>query len=141
MRAYSAPRVTRVTFSARARARASPSSNTRVRAAERIIAGEKARALLVAPGDKARATLTGCAASLSLHYGNISDPRAGSPITELAARDGRTIDEIVSEAIDRYLKEDVRFVEAVMQGLASLDGGEFVSQEEVGKRIERLFEG
>ena len=68
-------------------------------------------------------------------------PEQEARIAELAARDGRSIEEIVWEAIDRYLQDDARFVEAVLQGLASLDRGEFVSQEEVGKRIDRLFGG
>ena len=68
-------------------------------------------------------------------------PEQEARIAELAARDGRSADEIVREAIDRYLEDDARFVEAVMQGLASLDGGQFVSHEEVGKRIDGLFDG
>ncbi len=68
-------------------------------------------------------------------------PEQEARIAELAARDGRSADEIVREAIDRYLEDDARFVEAVMQGLASLDSGQFVSHEEVGRRIDRLFDG
>jgi predicted transcriptional regulator len=68
-------------------------------------------------------------------------PEQEARIAELAARDGRSIDEIVREAIDRYLEDEARFVEAVMRGLASLDGGQFVSHEEVRRRIDRLFDG
>src|SRR6266404_1581479 len=35
---------------------------------------------------------------------------------------------------------DAEFVEAVMKGLASLDRGEGLTHEEVGKRIDRLFQ-
>jgi predicted transcriptional regulator len=68
-------------------------------------------------------------------------PEQEAQLTELAARDGRSVDEIVREAILRYFEDETRFVEAVMKGLASLDRGEYVNHEEVGKRIDRLFEG
>lgn len=61
-------------------------------------------------------------------------------LAELAARGGRSVDEIVHEAILRYVEDEAHFVEAVMQGLASLDRGESLSHEEVGRRIDRLFE-
>ena len=67
-------------------------------------------------------------------------PEQEARLTELAARDGRSVDEIVHEAIRRYVEDEAHFVEAVMKGLASLDRGESISQEEVGKRIDRLFE-
>lgn len=67
-------------------------------------------------------------------------PEQEARLTELAARHGRSVDEIVHEAILRYAEEDAHFVEAVMRGLASLDRSESLSHEEVGKRIDRLFE-
>jgi len=45
----------------------------------------------------------------------------------------------VREALDRFLDADADFVEAVMKGLASLDRGEGLTLEEVGKRIDRLL--
>jgi hypothetical protein len=44
------------------------------------------------------------------------------------------------EVFCRALAEEARFVEAVKQGLASLDRGEYVSHKEVGARIDRLFQ-
>lgn len=46
----------------------------------------------------------------------------------------------MQEALDRFFDADSKFVEAVMKGLASLDRGEGISHEEVGKRIDRMFE-
>jgi predicted transcriptional regulator len=37
------------------------------------------------------------------------------------------------------LADEARFLEAVEQGFAELDAGQFVSHEDVGKRIERQF--
>ena len=46
----------------------------------------------------------------------------------------------MQEALDRFFETDLDFVEAVMKGLASLDRGEGLTREEVGKRIERWFQ-
>jgi len=62
-------------------------------------------------------------------------------LAELAARDGRSAGDLVREAVKRYLEDDAKFILAVMKGLDSLDRGEFVSHEEVGERIDRLFSG
>lgn len=68
-------------------------------------------------------------------------PEEEARLAELAARDGRTAGALVREAIRRYVEDDAKFIAAVMEGLASLDRGEFVSHEDVGKRIDRLFSG
>jgi predicted transcriptional regulator len=67
-------------------------------------------------------------------------PEQEARVAELAAREGRSADELVQEAIARYFEDDARFVAAVMKGLASLDRGEYLTHEEVGTRIDRLFE-
>jgi len=47
---------------------------------------------------------------------------------------------LAQAVIGYYLDHEARFVEAVKRGLDSLDRGDFVSHEEVGARIERLFD-
>jgi predicted transcriptional regulator len=68
-------------------------------------------------------------------------PEQEARLAELAARNSRSVDAIVRDAILRYVEDQTHFVEAVRKGLASLDRGESVSHEEVGRRIDRLFEG
>jgi predicted transcriptional regulator len=68
-------------------------------------------------------------------------PEQEARLSELAARDGRSPDQLVQEALERFFAADTDFVEAVMKGLASLDRGDGLTHEEVGKRIERLFQG
>lgn len=68
-------------------------------------------------------------------------PEEETRLAELAARDGRTTGDLVQEAVKRYIEDDAKFIAAVIKGLASLDRGEFISHEEVGKRIDRLFSG
>jgi predicted transcriptional regulator len=67
-------------------------------------------------------------------------PEQEARLAELAARDGRSPEDLVQEAISRYFEDDAQFIEAVKKGLASLDRGDYVTHEEVGKRIERLFQ-
>ncbi len=67
-------------------------------------------------------------------------PEQEARLVELAARDGRSPDQLVQQALDRFFEADADFVEAVIKGLASLDRGESLTHEEVGKRIDRLFQ-
>jgi predicted transcriptional regulator len=67
-------------------------------------------------------------------------PEQESRLVELAARDGRSPDQLLQEAVDRFFAADADFVEAVIKGLASLDRGDSLAHEEVGKRIDRLFQ-
>jgi predicted transcriptional regulator len=51
-------------------------------------------------------------------------PEQETRLVELAAREGRSPDQLLQEALDRFFEADSDFVEAVMKGLASLDRGE-----------------
>ncbi len=68
-------------------------------------------------------------------------PEEERRLAELAARDGRTAGDLVQEAVKRYIEDDAKFIAAVIEGLTSLDRGEFISHEDVGKRIDRLVSG
>jgi predicted transcriptional regulator len=52
---------------------------------------------------------------------------------------GRDAERLAREVIDFYLENEARFTAAIKLGLRSLDRGEYVTHEEVGDRIERLF--
>jgi predicted transcriptional regulator len=67
-------------------------------------------------------------------------PDQEARLIERAARNGRTPDQLVQQALDRFFVADADFIEAVVKGLASLDRGEVLMHEEVGKRIERLLQ-
>jgi predicted transcriptional regulator len=60
-------------------------------------------------------------------------------LTQLANEKGRDLDALAQEAIDSYLEAEFRFVEAVKLGEAELERGEYLTHEEVGARIDRLF--
>ena len=67
-------------------------------------------------------------------------PEEEAKLAGVAERTGRKTEELVKEAIDYYLRYDDEFVAAVEKGLAALDRGEYISHEELGSRIDKLFE-
>ena len=66
-------------------------------------------------------------------------PEQEAELSKLATRKGRNANQLAQEVIGFYLEHEARFIEAVKRGLESLDRGEYVSHEEVGARIDRLF--
>jgi predicted transcriptional regulator len=60
-------------------------------------------------------------------------------LAQLAARDGRSADDLAREAIVRFLDDDARFTEAVGVGLAAADAGDFIPSDEVWTSVERAL--
>ncbi|CUW40573.1 CopG family transcriptional regulator [Magnetospirillum sp. XM-1] len=60
-----------------------------------------------------------------------------SEIDRLAQAHNRSRNFVVNEAIDRYLADERRWVEAVQAGLAAAKAGDFASADE----IDTLFKG
>ena len=67
-------------------------------------------------------------------------PEQQLKLAELASQRGRDAGTLAQEAISRYLAEEARFVEAVELGEAGLERGEYLTHEQVGKRIDRLLQ-
>jgi predicted transcriptional regulator len=66
-------------------------------------------------------------------------PEQQSRLAELAARDGRAADELVQEAVTRFLDDEARFAEAVKLGLEAAERGDFVPSDEVWAGVERIL--
>jgi predicted transcriptional regulator len=66
------------------------------------------------------------------------NPEQASKLAQLASDRGRDADWLAQEAINRYLEDEARFLEAVKLGESQLERGEYLTHEEVGSRIERL---
>ena len=66
-------------------------------------------------------------------------PELESRLARIAAEAGKGVDQVVQELVADYVDHDEWFRREVQKGLASLDDGKFVSHEEVGRRIERIF--
>ena len=67
-------------------------------------------------------------------------PNQEARLNELAAATGRRTDELVQEAVDRLLAYNDWFKEQVQVGLDQIKRGEFVEDEKVRARIERMFQ-
>jgi predicted transcriptional regulator len=67
------------------------------------------------------------------------DPDQEARLADLAARDGRETDDLVREAVDRFLEEETRFAEAVRLGLVAAENGDFVASDEVWASVERAL--
>jgi predicted transcriptional regulator len=60
-------------------------------------------------------------------------------LNDLAAKTGRRTDELVQEAVDRLLAYNLWFQEQVQVGIDQLDRGEFIEEEEMDARVERML--
>jgi predicted transcriptional regulator len=67
-------------------------------------------------------------------------PEQQHQLAELASQRGRDADALAQEAISRYLAEEARFVEAVQLGEEALRRGEYLTHEQVGERLRKLFQ-
>lgn len=66
-------------------------------------------------------------------------PEIEEKLVHSAARLGRNPDELVQDAVTRYFEEEARFVEAVTRGEDALQRGEYLTHEQVGKRLQRFL--
>ena len=67
-------------------------------------------------------------------------PEQEAHLLRIASRTGRNAEALALEAIGHLLEHEERFIEAVEKGLASLDRKEFISHQEVERRMESLLQ-
>jgi len=60
-------------------------------------------------------------------------------LTHAAVQQGRQPDDLVQEVLTRYFEEEARFIEAVKRGEEAFEGGEYLTHEHVGQRLERFL--
>ena len=63
-----------------------------------------------------------------------------SQLNELSARTGRGTDELVQEAVARLLAHNEWFKAQVQVGIDQIERGEFIDEEEMDARVERLLQ-
>ena len=66
-------------------------------------------------------------------------PEQEAELKKVASSKGRDANQLAQDVLRLYMENEARFIEAVRRGLESLDRGEFVTHEDVGARIERMF--
>jgi len=67
------------------------------------------------------------------------DAELQGKLSDLAARTGRKEVDVVQAALTRYIEYETDFLEAVELGIAAAERGEFVDEEELKARIERIL--
>ncbi len=66
-------------------------------------------------------------------------PELQAKLDRIAAQQGRDTESLVHEAVERLVGYDEWFIGQVEKGLAQVDRGEVLEQEEVAARMERLI--
>jgi predicted transcriptional regulator len=67
-------------------------------------------------------------------------PEQQAQLAQMATKAGTNPERLVTDVVVRYLDEKVRFLEAVEKGIAAADRGEFIEEEEMDARLERMFQ-
>jgi len=66
-------------------------------------------------------------------------PDVQTKLNLVAAENGSDANGYVQQLVERYLDHDIGFRQRVREGLEQLERGEYLTHEEVGDRIERMF--
>ena len=67
-------------------------------------------------------------------------PELQAKLDRVAAETSRRVDDYVQQLVDNYLDHDVYFRHKVTASLVKLDNGEFLTHEEVGARLDKMFQ-
>jgi predicted transcriptional regulator len=67
-------------------------------------------------------------------------PDLQAKLDRVAAENRRGADEYVQQLVESYLDHDAWFRQKVTASLGKLDRGEFLTHEEVGARIAKMFQ-
>jgi predicted transcriptional regulator len=66
-------------------------------------------------------------------------PNREAQLCDLAAKTGRGTDDLVQEAIDRLFADNQWFKDQVQVGIDQLDRGEFIEEDEMDARVDRML--
>ena len=66
-------------------------------------------------------------------------PEQEAQLTQMATKAGTNPERLVKDVLVRYLDDETLFLAAVEKGIAAAERGEFIEEEEMDARIERMF--
>ena len=66
-------------------------------------------------------------------------PEQEAELSKMAGKIGVDAEHLVKDAALRLLQKEARFVQAVEKGLAAAERGEFIDEEEMTARVDRMF--
>jgi predicted transcriptional regulator len=67
-------------------------------------------------------------------------PDTEAQLKQLAARKGKDAAQVVEETVSDMLERQARFIEGVERGIAAAARGDFIEEEEMDARLERMFQ-
>ena len=67
-------------------------------------------------------------------------PEQEAQLAQMATKSGTDMEHLVKNAALRLLDEEARFLQAVERGIAAAERGEFIEEQEMDARIERMFQ-
>jgi predicted transcriptional regulator len=68
-------------------------------------------------------------------------PEMMAKLNRVAAEAGHATDTYVRDLVERYVDEDARFRAAVRKGFEQIDRGQFLEEEEMDARVDRMLRG
>jgi predicted transcriptional regulator len=66
-------------------------------------------------------------------------PEQETQLEQIATKAGTHPERLVKDVLVRYLDDEARFLAAVERGIAAAEQGEFIEEEAMDLRIERMF--
>lgn len=66
-------------------------------------------------------------------------PEQETQLMHLATKEGTDAERLVQDAVVRLLEADARFRAGVREGIAQADRGEFIEEEEMDARLEKML--
>jgi predicted transcriptional regulator len=66
-------------------------------------------------------------------------PEQEAQLSQIATKAGTDAERLVKDAALRLLQDDARFRSAVREGIAQADLGNFIEEEEMNARLERML--
>ena len=67
-------------------------------------------------------------------------PEQEARLTQMATKAGTDPERLVKDVVLRYLDDETQFLAPVEKGLAAAERGEFIEEEEMDARVERMFQ-
>lgn len=67
-------------------------------------------------------------------------PELEAKLTSTAAQQGRKPAELVQAVVAQYFDEEARFIEAVNRGEAAFERGEYLTHDQVGRRLQQFLQ-
>jgi predicted transcriptional regulator len=67
-------------------------------------------------------------------------PEQLAQLAQMATKAGTKPEQLVADVVARFLDEKTRFLAPVETGIAAAERGEFIEEEEMDARVERMFQ-